>query len=152
MRWLAISPLLALGLAVPALAQTAVPPRQPALLVHGNYCGPGNNAPLPPIDALDLACAHHDACSPDEGLPSRACNLRLAREAGRVAADPRQPEDLRRTAGIVAAFANLMPSDPGPGLAAPGVAAAPTFPRAGAATVIHRHPDPFPIEGDGEEE
>ena len=25
------------------------------MLIHGNYCGPGNNAPRPPIDALDAA-------------------------------------------------------------------------------------------------
>ncbi len=37
---------------------------QPAALFHGNYCGLGNNAPLPPIDALDAACARHDACTP----------------------------------------------------------------------------------------
>lgn len=91
-----------------ALAGTA-----PKALLHGNYCGPGNNAPLAPIDALDEACAHHDACTPDGGLPSKACNLRLQSEAEGVAQDPSQPEDLRAMAGIVASGAAMMPSQPG---------------------------------------
>jgi hypothetical protein len=40
-----------------AQAQSGGYERQPAALIHGNYCGMGNNAPLPPVDALDLACA-----------------------------------------------------------------------------------------------
>jgi hypothetical protein len=88
----------------PSLAQPAAN-GGPKFLIHGNYCGPGNNAPLPPIDALDAACARHDACTPDVGLPSRACNLRLEREAQAVARDPRQPDDVRSLAGFVASFA-----------------------------------------------
>lgn len=80
------------------------------MLMHGNYCGPGNNAPAVPVDALDAACARHDACTPDGGLPSKACNLRLQVEAERVASDPRQPEDLRMMAGLVATGAAMMPS------------------------------------------
>jgi hypothetical protein len=86
----------------------------PKLLIHGNYCGPGNNAPLPPIDALDAACARHDACTPDVGLPSKACNLRLAREAAALAHDPRQPEDVRSLAGFVASFASSNASSTAP--------------------------------------
>ena len=83
------------------------------LLIHGNYCGPGNRAPLPPIDALDAACARHDACSPGRGRPaSAACNERLRREAEAVANDPRQPSDLRGTAGFIAFGAALLPSAP----------------------------------------
>ena len=82
----------------------------PKLLVHGNYCGPGNNAPLAPIDALDAACARHDACAPSKGLPTRACNLRLQREAEAIAVDPRQPQKARMAAGVVAAFAAATPS------------------------------------------
>lgn len=96
-------------LAGPALAQTAPMSRRPVMLIHGNYCGPGNNAPLAPIDALDAACARHDACTPDGALPSQACNRRLQVEAGRVAEDPRQPDDLRMVAGIVAAGTAMMP-------------------------------------------
>jgi tRNA(fMet)-specific endonuclease VapC len=103
--------LMAAGLSVPALAQPSV--HGHASLLHGNYCGPGNNAPLPPIDALDAACARHDACTPDGALASRGCNLRLQRDADRIAHDPRQPDDLRAMAGLVAAGASLMPSDPG---------------------------------------
>ena len=44
------------GLASPSQAQPAAF-GGPKILIHGNYCGPGNNAPLPPIDALDAACA-----------------------------------------------------------------------------------------------
>ena len=90
--------------AAPAIAQPAAN-GGPKLLIHGNYCGPGNNAPLPPIDALDAACARHDACTPDVGLPSKACNLRLEREAEAVARDPRQPDDVRSMASFVASFA-----------------------------------------------
>ncbi|MCJ2136192.1 hypothetical protein MKK69_19410 [Methylobacterium sp. J-026] len=90
--------------AAPSLAQPAAN-GGPKLLIHGNYCGPGNNAPLPPIDALDAACARHDACTPDVGLPSKACNLRLEREAKAVARDPHQPDDVRSLADVVASFA-----------------------------------------------
>ena len=95
--------------AAPSLAQPAANGR-PTILIHGNYCGPGNNAPLAPIDALDAACARHDACTPNIGLPTKACNLRLEREAEAVARDPRQPDDVRTLAGFVAAFAASNPS------------------------------------------
>ncbi len=100
---------LAAAWAMPSLAQPAAN-GGPKLLIHGNYCGPGNNAPLPPIDALDAACARHDACTPDVGLPSKACNLRLEREAAAVARDPRQPDNVRSLAGFVASFAASNPS------------------------------------------
>jgi hypothetical protein len=101
---LAAPVLLIASWAAPSLAQPAANGGA-KLLIHGNYCGPGNNAPLPPIDALDAACARHDACSPDVGLPSKACNLRLQREAEAVARNPRLPDDLRSLAGFVASFA-----------------------------------------------
>lgn len=97
---------------MPVMAQGASVVRRPTLLLHGNYCGPGNNAPAAPIDALDAACARHDACTPEGALPSKACNLRLQVEAGRVADDPRQPEELRLLAGLVASGAAMMPSAP----------------------------------------
>ncbi|RUP16841.1 MULTISPECIES: hypothetical protein [unclassified Methylobacterium] len=99
------------ALAAPSYAQPAAF-GGPKMLVHGNYCGPGNNAPLPPIDALDAACARHDACTPNGGLPSQACNLRLQREATLISRDPRQPQDVRSMAGLVAASATLIPTDP----------------------------------------
>ena len=102
--------LLLAALATPAAAQPAAGLDRP-LLVHGNYCGPGNNAPLAPIAALDAACARHDACTPSGGLPSRACNLRLEREASAVARDPRQSDELRAMAGLVSASIALIPSD-----------------------------------------
>lgn len=109
-------------LTVPALAVLAVtgsahaqsPFPRGGLLLHGNYCGPGNRAPLPPIDVLDAACARHDACSPGRGRPaSAACNDRLRREAEAIANDPRQPSELRGTAGFIAFGASLLPSAPG---------------------------------------
>lgn len=84
----------------------------PKMLIHGNYCGPGNNAPLPPIDALDAACARHDACTPQGGLPSRACNLRLQREAEMISRDPRIPEKERAMAGMIAIGAGAIPTSP----------------------------------------
>ncbi|SFL23739.1 hypothetical protein [Methylobacterium pseudosasicola] len=104
---------LAAFLALPAWAQPAAF-GGPKILIHGNYCGPGNNAPLPPIDALDAACARHDACTPNGGLPSQGCNLRLQRDAALISRDPRQPDDLRALAGLVAASATLIPAEPGP--------------------------------------
>jgi len=100
---------IATTLVSPSLAQTASLARRPTILIHGNYCGPGNNAPLAPIDALDTACAHHDACTPDVGLPSKACNDHLRIAAERLANDPRQPPDLRMASGFVASAAAMMP-------------------------------------------
>lgn len=84
----------------------------PKMLIHGNYCGPGNNAPLPPIDALDAACARHDACTPEGGLPSRACNQRLQREAELISRDPRASEEERAMAGMIAVGAGIIPTSP----------------------------------------
>jgi hypothetical protein len=79
-------------------------------LIHGNYCGPGNRSPRPPIDALDVACMHHDICSPPRGqVATCACNDRLHREAEAVSLDPNQPESLRDTAGLVADTATALP-------------------------------------------
>lgn len=111
-RTLAIPLLLAIGLASPAEAQSLRYAQGPAWLIHGNYCGLGNNAPLPPVDALDAACARHDACTPYDGLPSQACNLRLQREAAFISRDPRQPDDVRSAAGFLAFGAGMIPFDP----------------------------------------
>ena len=79
-----------------------------SLLIHGNYCGPGNRGyDKAPVDALDAACRHHDLCTPDQGLPSCACNARLSREAARVARNRRQPADLRQLAAVVANAAKI---------------------------------------------
>ncbi|KQT46829.1 hypothetical protein ASG52_12240 [Methylobacterium sp. Leaf456] len=86
-----------------------------ALVFHGNYCGPGSRgAGLPPVDALDRACMHHDACSPPagRGLPSCACNDQLEREASLVAHTPRLREDLRTTAEFVAVGAKVLACEP----------------------------------------
>jgi hypothetical protein len=86
-----------------------------ALVFHGNYCGPGSRgAGLPPIDALDRACMHHDACSPPagQGVPSCACNDQLEREASLVAHTPRVRSDLRSTAELVAVGAKVMACEP----------------------------------------
>ncbi|MCJ2092546.1 hypothetical protein MKK67_08540 [Methylobacterium sp. J-072] len=111
--------LLALGLAVStATAQEIVPPGpsgQGALLIYGNFCGPGSRGPgYPPIDALDRACAHHDACWPDPAsgrLPACACNRRLQVEAGVVARDPRAPAETRQTARFISDFATTLPCE-----------------------------------------
>jgi tRNA(fMet)-specific endonuclease VapC len=114
MSRLAAPILLAACIAAPACALPADTSGAPKMLLHGNYCGPSNNAPLAPIDALDQACARHDACTPDGVLPSKACNLRLQADAERVAQDLRQPSDLRALAGLVASGAAMMPFDPSP--------------------------------------
>ncbi|MCJ2124949.1 hypothetical protein MKL11_20795 [Methylobacterium sp. J-077] len=81
---------------------------EPKMLIYGNYCGPGNNAPKPPIDALDAACARHDSCTPTGAMPTPTCNARLEQEAAAIARDPRQPPDLRMMADFVAAGAKLL--------------------------------------------
>jgi hypothetical protein len=111
-------------LTAPALSESAA--ARPKMLVYGNYCGLGNNAPLTPIDVLDAACARHDECTPDDDLPTNACNARLQREAQAIANDPRQPGDVRIMAGFVASFASNNASKVLPNLA-PGVAPATTL-------------------------
>lgn len=116
----AIPPLFGACLVASAFSSAAASTR-PVFLIHGNYCGPGNRSPLAPTDALDAACARHDACTPDGGLPTKACNMRLQREADDVANDPRQSASLRIMAGLVASGAAMMPfaspgtRDPRPG-------------------------------------
>ncbi|MEL6062503.1 MULTISPECIES: hypothetical protein [unclassified Methylobacterium] len=111
--------LVALGLtafAGTAQAQEIIPPGpngRGAVLIYGNFCGPGNRGPgYKPIDALDRACAHHDACSTDPlsgTLTACACNRRLEVEAGVVARDPRAPAHTRETAQFIADFAAALP-------------------------------------------
>jgi len=135
MTFRSVAPLLVICSGAPALAQP-YGLQQPAALFHGNYCGFGNNAPLPPLDALDAACARHDACTPVGRLPSRACNARLFWEADRISRDPRQPDDLRALAGFVAAGAAILPVDPnGPVVAVRIPAAA----RSGARPIYHAY-------------
>ena len=81
-----------------------------AMLFHGNYCGPGNRGwGVPPVDALDAACARHDACTPDHGLATCACNHRLQFEAAMISRSPRVPEDQRALAGLVSVGAAFLP-------------------------------------------
>lgn len=97
------------GVPVPPDAPLPRQTPRPTLLIHGHYCGPGNDGmEVTPIDALDAACRKHDACTPDGGLPSCGCNRALKRDAGRVAASPREPQDLRALAGVVAGASDLM--------------------------------------------
>ena len=110
--------LAACGLIAWAVGVTAMPAAHAqgtpdAFLIYGNFCGPGNRGPgYPPIDALDLACAHHDACSPDMStgaLPTCRCNRRLQVEASTVAGDPRMPERTRQMAQFISRFASGSP-------------------------------------------
>jgi hypothetical protein len=75
------------------------------LVFHGNYCGVGNRAGAAPTDALDVACMHHDACTPTGKIQICACNARLAEEAGAVARDPLQTAELRSLALLTATAA-----------------------------------------------
>ncbi|WP_366848481.1 hypothetical protein [Methylobacterium sp.] len=98
--------------AVPVVAQDrlVIDRRYDAILVHGNYCGPGNRSPLKPVDALDVACMHHDSCSPPRGqIGTCACNDRLNREAALVADDPSEPATTRDTAEFIAGAALALP-------------------------------------------
>ncbi|APT32322.1 hypothetical protein MCBMB27_03031 [Methylobacterium phyllosphaerae] len=111
--------LLAFGLAACAVtvrAQEIIPPGptgRGAILIYGNFCGPGNRGPgFRPIDALDQACARHDICSADPmsgTLTSCACNRRLTVEAGVVARDPRAPAHTREAARFISDFSAALP-------------------------------------------
>lgn len=96
--------------AMPRLALPAAPNLGSGLVFYGNYCGPGSRgAGLRPIDALDAACARHDACTPPPGaLASCGCNARLQRVATAVAMSPRTPEDTRAAAQFIAEGAKLL--------------------------------------------
>ena len=90
----------------PHIKQPIAPTDQAPLLLHGNYCGPGNR-PGPPVDALDAACMRHDACMPAKGLPSCDCMTRLQHEAEAVAHNPAEPPDVQILASATAAGAAL---------------------------------------------
>lgn len=117
----------AIGIISPASAENGSM-GEPKMLIYGNYCGPGNNAPRPPIDALDAACARHDACTPNGAMPPPACNARLEREADAIARDLRQPPDLRAMAGLVAAGATMLQATNRPGIAPVGMPSEPSRP------------------------
>ena len=57
------------------------------LPLYGNWCGPGHPAygPLPPVDAYDAACMHHDYCSAAP-VPQGACDRALVVELNQLAA------------------------------------------------------------------
>ena len=89
--------------------------RRGPLLVHGNYCGIGNRPGTAPVDALDAACRHHDACSETGAFPSCTCDERLRVEATAIAADPTTPIDIKvAAAGTAAAMAILVCPVPAP--------------------------------------
>ncbi|CAN5510243.1 hypothetical protein BH11PSE4_BH11PSE4_07070 [soil metagenome] len=101
------------------------------LVFHGNYCGIGNRAGADPVDALDVACMHHDACTPS-GKVDCACNERLVEEATAVARDPAQPAELQSLATLTAAAATaglgLCVTTAQGSAAAPQVSTAPSQP------------------------
>ena len=95
---------------LPDAKQVFGPLMHGALVYHGNYCGPGQRGHhRRPVDALDLACEHHDMCTPSFGLPACACNARLHAEASAVARDPSQSFDEREAADFTAEGALAIP-------------------------------------------
>ena len=80
-----------------------------AFLIHGNYCGIGSRPKTAPVDALDTACMHHDACTPPVGLAQCGCTARLRYEAEAVAHNLAQPPDIQLLASATAAVAALSP-------------------------------------------
>ncbi len=78
---LLLATVLLTGWTSPAAAE----PPDAVMLVHGNSCSlRQQHAPLPPVDALDEARARHDACTPDEGLPSKACHALVGNGGARA--------------------------------------------------------------------
>lgn len=95
---------------LPRVTLPPAPDLGSGLVFHGNYCGPGSRGRgRRPVDALDAACARHDACTPPPGaLASCGCNARLQREAAAVAMSPRTPDDTRAAARFIAEGVRLM--------------------------------------------
>ncbi|MDB5505052.1 MAG: hypothetical protein JWR89_4954 [Tardiphaga sp.] len=85
---------------VAAAADTPAPVKNGELVFHGNYCGVGNRAGADPIDALDAACMHHDACTPSGKVQSCACNAKLVEETGAIMQDPTQSSELKALASL----------------------------------------------------
>lgn len=109
-----LAPVVALliAAAAPANAQNlpVIDAERGTILIHGNYCGPGNRAPRPPVDDLDVACMNHDRCSPPRGqIATCSCNDRLHREAKAVAQSASEPESVRSTAEFIAETALALP-------------------------------------------
>ena len=98
------------NVALPRVTLLPAPDLGAGLVFHGNYCGPGSRGPgRRPVDALDAACARHDACTPPPGaLASCGCNARLQREAAAVAMSPRTPDDTRAAARFIAEGTRLL--------------------------------------------
>jgi hypothetical protein len=90
---------------IAASADTPDAVKHGELVFHGNYCGVGNRKGADPIDALDEACMHHDACTPTGKIQSCACNARLAEEALAITRDPAQPAELQALASLTATAA-----------------------------------------------
>ena len=106
----AVSPAQAQDVTFPGMPGADALPHRVNGVFHGNYCGIGNNGPgLPPTDALDKACMHHDACTPTGKLPSCACNARFLRETHAVSVSPDQPDDLKATATMIEAAIPIIP-------------------------------------------
>ncbi|UZE47334.1 hypothetical protein [Rhodopseudomonas sp. P2A-2r] len=113
-----------------AAADTPAAVKHGELVFHGNYCGVGNRAGADPIDALDVACMHHDACTPSGGIQSCACNARLVDEAGAIVRDPRQSPELKSLATLIgaAAAAGMTLCAPTANVATPAAQVAPAPP------------------------
>lgn len=116
-----------------------------ATLIHGNYCGAGNRPGTPPIDALDLACMNHDACTPAGDIATCDCNVRLRDEAAAVAQDPRQAQELRSLASLTATAAAMMICKPMINAAAPPAAVTPAPVTPAPVTAAHVRAAPAPI-------
>ncbi len=110
MRAFALS--LLLGACLTAIGSTgrAAEPDDGSQLIYGNYCGKGQRGVNPkPIDALDAACARHDACTPDVGMPACGCHARLRREARQAAYQPGTSDYTRNTALFISEFITMLP-------------------------------------------
>jgi hypothetical protein len=82
---------------------------RPAPRVWANYCGLGTkhgDLSRPPLNDLDRACLAHDICY-IEARAGCGCDTALSVAAGRIAADPSQPDTVRNKAREVRAAFSL---------------------------------------------
>lgn len=66
-----------------AVAYEANPSDRLSLPVWGRYPGPGHSGPGKPVDVLDTACMHHDACYGHRGYFNCKCDQQLINEINR---------------------------------------------------------------------
>lgn len=78
---------------LPVLPSAVQPVAQISLDIYGNWCGPGNSGPDPPIDAVDEVCCRHDQCYCEDGYFECSCDRDLVASMPAAIADSSTPPE-----------------------------------------------------------